>query len=126
VRSELGTREQGHQRGDLPAAAAAQRLQATADAHDTARTGLGQDLRALALVSLGGTEVWAGRFEDANRHLAVYPVCTKFSGDSPVEYQEEEIWYSDDAGEPGEPGPAKPEPFDLAAVNGKLAALDGR
>jgi len=55
--------------------------------------------------------------------LAAYPVCTKFSGDSPVEYQEEEIWYSDDA---GESGPAKPEPFDLAAVNGKLAALDGR
>jgi hypothetical protein len=55
--------------------------------------------------------------------LAVYPMCTKFSGDSPVEYQEEEIWYSDDA---GESGPAKPEPFDLAAVNGKLAALDGR
>jgi hypothetical protein len=60
--------------------------------------------------------------------LAVCPVCTKFSGDSPVEYQEEEIWYSDDADEsgPAESGPAKPEPFDLAAVNGKLAALDGR
>jgi hypothetical protein len=55
--------------------------------------------------------------------LAVYPVCTKFSGDSPVEYPEEEIWYSGDA---GESGPAKPGPFDLAAVNGKLAALDGR
>ncbi len=53
---------------------------------------------------------------------AVYPVCTNFSGDSPIEYQEEEIWYSDDA---GEPGPGKPEPFDLSAVNGKLAALDG-
>ncbi len=53
-------------------------------------------------------------------------MCTKFSGDSPVEYQEEEIWYSDDADEagPAESVPAKPEPFDLAAVNGKLAALD--
>ncbi len=60
--------------------------------------------------------------------VAVYPVCTKFSGDSPVEYPEEEIWYSDDAGEsgPAEPAPAEPESFDLAAVNGKLAALDGR
>ena len=60
--------------------------------------------------------------------VAVYPVCTKFSGDSPVEYPEEEIWYSDDAGEsgPAEPAPAGPESFDLAAVNGKLAALDGR
>ena len=60
--------------------------------------------------------------------VAVHPVCTKFSGDSPVEYPEEEIWYSDDAGEsgPAEPAPAEPESFDLAAVNGKLAALDGR
>jgi hypothetical protein len=40
--------------------------------------------------------------------LAVYPMCTKFSGDSPVEYQEEEIWYSDDA---DESGPAKPDPL---------------
>ncbi len=64
---------------------------------------------------------------------AVYPLCTKFSGDSPVEYPEEEIWYSGDAGEsglaepgPAGPGPAEPGSFDLAAVNGKLAALDGR
>ena len=59
---------------------------------------------------------------------AVYPVCTKFSGDSPVEYPAEEIWYSDDASEsdPAEAGPAEPESFDLAAVNGKLAALDSR
>ncbi|MGO9164217.1 MAG: plasmid pRiA4b ORF-3 family protein [Streptosporangiaceae bacterium] len=53
---------------------------------------------------------------------AVYPVCTKFSGDSPVEYPEEELWYAD-KGDVAEPGPAKPEPFDLAAVNRKLAAL---
>jgi hypothetical protein len=59
---------------------------------------------------------------------AVYPVCTKFSGNSPLEYPEEEIWYSDDAGEsdPAEPGPAEPEFFDLAAVNGELASLDSR
>jgi hypothetical protein len=57
-------------------------------------------------------------------------VCTKSSGDSPVEYPDEEIWYSGEADEPGlaEPGPAEPEPepFNLTAVNGKLAALDSR
>jgi LuxR family maltose regulon positive regulatory protein len=55
------------QGGDLPAAAEqarrleAQRLEATA--------GLGEELRALALVSLGITEVWADRFEEARGHL---------------------------------------------------------
>ena len=39
-----------------------------------------------------------------------YPVCVAFRGDSPVEY-----WSEDD--------PAEPEPFDLAEVNRKLAAL---
>jgi hypothetical protein len=56
---------------------------------------------------------------------AVYPVCTKFSGDSPVEYPDEELWYTDE-GDVAEPGPAKPEPFELAAVNRKLAALPSR
>jgi hypothetical protein len=60
--------------------------------------------------------------------VAVYPVCTKFSGDSPIEYPEEEMWFSDDAGESdqAEPSPVGPESFDLTAVNGKLAALDSR
>ena len=39
-----------------------------------------------------------------------YPVCVAFRGDSPVEY-----WSEDD--------PEEPEPFDLAEVNRKLAAL---
>jgi hypothetical protein len=39
-----------------------------------------------------------------------YPVCVRHSGDSPVEY-----WSEDD--------PAEPEPFDLAKVNRRLAAL---
>ena len=58
---------------------------------------------------------------------SVYPVCTKFSGDSPAEYPEEEPWYSGDPDDDGqaEPGPAKPEPFDLTAVNRKLATLGG-
>ena len=39
-----------------------------------------------------------------------YPVCVAYKGDSPAEY-----WSEEDPGEP--------EPFDLAEVNGKLAAL---
>ena len=41
-----------------------------------------------------------------------YPVCVTYKGDSPVEY-----WSEDD--------PEEPEPFDLAEVNRKLAALGG-
>ena len=58
------------QRGDLAAVAEqAQRLLAPAGAADSARLGLGEDLRALALINLGIAEVWTGRFEDADRHL---------------------------------------------------------
>jgi LuxR family transcriptional regulator, maltose regulon positive regulatory protein len=54
------------QRGNLPAVTEeARRLSARSEAP----AGLGEDLRALALVSLGTTEFWAGRFEDTNRHL---------------------------------------------------------
>lgn len=41
-----------------------------------------------------------------------YPVCVAYNGDSPAEY-----WSEDD--------PEEPEPFDLADVNRKLAALGG-
>ena len=58
------------QRGDLPAVAEeARRLQALAEAPDAAQPGLGEDLRALALISLGISEVWAARDADAERHL---------------------------------------------------------
>jgi LuxR family transcriptional regulator, maltose regulon positive regulatory protein len=66
------------QRGDRPAVAGeARRLQAMAEAPEaaqpgqapTARAGLGDELRALALISLGGAELWATQFEDAERHL---------------------------------------------------------
>jgi LuxR family transcriptional regulator, maltose regulon positive regulatory protein len=63
------------QRGNPPAVAEeARRLQAMADAPEAARSGLGEDLRALALISLGSTEFWAARFEaarfeEAERHL---------------------------------------------------------
>jgi LuxR family transcriptional regulator, maltose regulon positive regulatory protein len=62
------------QRGNPPAVAEeARRLQAIAEAPDTAREltlpGLGEELRGLALISLGITEVWAAQFEVAERHL---------------------------------------------------------
>jgi LuxR family transcriptional regulator, maltose regulon positive regulatory protein len=66
------------QRGNRSAVAEeARRLQAMAEAPETAQydlapttqAGLGEDLRALALISLGSTELWAARFEEAERHL---------------------------------------------------------
>ena len=70
------------QRGNLPAVAEqALRLQAAAEAPEAARemalydlapparAGLGEELRALALVSLGVTEFLAAGFEDVERHL---------------------------------------------------------
>ena len=46
----------------------ARRLQATAEAPE-ATLGLGEELRALALISLGSAEYGAARFEDAAAHL---------------------------------------------------------
>ena len=58
------------QRGDLPAVAAeANRLVAPAEAADAPQLGLGEDLRALAVINLGIAETWAARLEDADRHL---------------------------------------------------------
>ena len=58
------------QRGNPPAVAEqAGRLQAMAEAPEAARPGLGEELRALALISLGSAEFWAARFEEAERHL---------------------------------------------------------
>jgi LuxR family transcriptional regulator, maltose regulon positive regulatory protein len=58
------------QRGNLPAVAEeAQRLQAAAEAPEAARHGLGEELRALALINLGIAEAWAGLLEEAARHL---------------------------------------------------------
>src|SRR5215469_11680087 len=55
------------QRGNPPAVAEeARRLQAVADAPEA---GLGEELRALALINLGGTAVWTTRFEEAERYL---------------------------------------------------------
>jgi len=58
------------QRGNPQAVAEeAQRLQAAAEAPEAAQPALGQDLRALALTSLGSTEVWTTRSEEAHQHL---------------------------------------------------------
>ena len=47
----------------------AERLLARMESVDAARLGLGEDLRAVALISLGSAETWALRFEAAERHL---------------------------------------------------------
>jgi LuxR family maltose regulon positive regulatory protein len=58
------------QHGNLPAVAEeAQRLQALTEAPDAVPAGLGEDLRALALINLGITEYWAGRLAEAEPHL---------------------------------------------------------
>ena len=59
------------QRGDPQAVAEeAQRQQAAPDAPESVPPGLGQDLRALTLVSLGSAEVWTTRLDEAHRtHL---------------------------------------------------------
>jgi LuxR family transcriptional regulator, maltose regulon positive regulatory protein len=57
------------QLGDPQAVARqAQRLQDAAEAPET-EPGLGQELRTLALISLGGAQLWVGRFDEAERHL---------------------------------------------------------
>ncbi|MGH3236795.1 MAG: hypothetical protein ACRDOH_26790, partial [Streptosporangiaceae bacterium] len=60
------------QRGDLPAAtehAARLRDMAEHADSDAVAPGLGADLSTLALISLGGTERWAGAHDDAKQHL---------------------------------------------------------
>jgi LuxR family transcriptional regulator, maltose regulon positive regulatory protein len=58
------------QRGDITAVAEeAQRLLVPAAVPDPAEPGLGGDLRALALINLGIAELWASRFDEADRHL---------------------------------------------------------
>jgi LuxR family maltose regulon positive regulatory protein len=58
------------QRAD-PAAVAeqAQRLQALAEAPEATGPGLSEELRALALISLGSAEYWVARFAEAMQHL---------------------------------------------------------
>jgi LuxR family maltose regulon positive regulatory protein len=59
------------QRSDLPAVVEeTQALLALAEAPDTAQLGLGDQLRALALISLGAAQLWTARLDEAERHLA--------------------------------------------------------
>jgi LuxR family transcriptional regulator, maltose regulon positive regulatory protein len=58
------------QRGNLQAAVEeAERLEAAAKVPEEAQPHLGEDLRALALISLGSTETWTTRYEEARGHL---------------------------------------------------------
>src|SRR5690349_2142113 len=58
------------QRGNLPAVVEeARRLQALTEAPDAVPAGLGEELRALALINLGITEYWGGRLAEAEPHL---------------------------------------------------------
>ena len=58
------------QRGDLPAVTEeAQRLLAPAMTAESGQPGVGEDLRALALINLGTAELWTSRFDGAGRHL---------------------------------------------------------
>ena len=56
--------------GDLQAVVQqAHRLIVFAETPDPAQLGLGDDLRALALLEFGVAELWTGRFPEAERHL---------------------------------------------------------
>jgi len=57
------------QRGDLRAVAEEVEQLQTADALDVAQLGLGEELRALALISLGIAELWSARVDEADAHL---------------------------------------------------------
>ncbi|CAL9636862.1 HTH-type transcriptional regulator MalT [Streptomyces sp. enrichment culture] len=67
-----------HRRGDLPAAAEqARRLRTMTEAQDAMRPGLGEDLRALALISLDSTEFWTASFAQAQRRLELGRVLAR-------------------------------------------------
>ena len=62
----LHARQRGHPQA---VAEEAQWLEATAAAPQAAQPHLGEDLRALALISLGSAEMWTPRFQEAPGHL---------------------------------------------------------
>jgi LuxR family maltose regulon positive regulatory protein len=65
----IGRLLHARQRGNPPAMAEeAGRLQDIANAFDAARPGLGEDLRALALIHMGSIDYWAW-FEEREQHL---------------------------------------------------------
>ncbi len=73
-------------RGNPPAVAEeARRLQATAEAPEAA-PGLGEEVRALALISLGSAEYGAARIEDAAAHLEQGAVLARRVGRPYLEF----------------------------------------
>jgi LuxR family maltose regulon positive regulatory protein len=75
------------QRGNLPAMAReAQRLQDMAGTADPEPEHFGEDLRALALISLGVADLWAARFADAQRHLEQGIVLARRTGRAYLEF----------------------------------------
>ena len=69
------------QHGNVSAVAEeARRLQAVAEAPDAVRPGLGEELRGVALITLGITELWAARLEAAERHLEQGVVLARRKG----------------------------------------------
>jgi LuxR family maltose regulon positive regulatory protein len=75
------------QRGNLPAMAEkARQLQAMAEAADPAPDHLGEDLRALALISLGIADLWAARFGEAQRYLEQGVALARRTGRAYLEF----------------------------------------
>ena len=75
-------------RGDFAAVPEqARRLLALADAPDAAQAGLGDDLRALTLISLGDVETWTARPDQADAHLAEAGALARRIGRPYLEFQ---------------------------------------
>jgi len=75
------------QRGDLPAVAEqAQRMQALAGAPEAAQPGLDEELRGLALISLGIARGWAARAVQAEPHLEQGVALTRRIGRPYLEF----------------------------------------
>jgi LuxR family transcriptional regulator, maltose regulon positive regulatory protein len=65
----------------------ARQLLALADAPDASQAGLGDDLRALTLISLGDVETWTGRPDQAHAHLAEAGALARRIGRPYLEFQ---------------------------------------
>lgn len=81
------------QRNDLPAAVEeARRLLEPAVTVAAAEMGLGEELRAMALLRLGTTEFSAARFDKAERHLEQARVLAQRAGRPYLEFASCEPW----------------------------------
>jgi LuxR family transcriptional regulator, maltose regulon positive regulatory protein len=74
--------------GNFPAVPEqARQLLALADAPDTSQPSLGDDLRALTLISLGDVETWTARPDQAHAHLAEAATLARRIGRPYLEFQ---------------------------------------